>query len=359
MSAVREHIEELAKSIDMEQYLDYEGIDYRVTRGARGTQLNLRECPVCGGDKWKVYINADTKLGNCFSGDCEAKFNLFSFARAHIGGNTRSTIEHLEVVAGSLGWQPKKQSAPVDPQSALQLPASIALPHEGQNLLYLEQRGIGADVATYFQLRFSLYGEHRYMLGNTVACQHYRERVIIPIFDLEGKLVSFQGRDITGRAEKKYLFPPGYASTGSYLYNGHNARGAKEIVVGEGVFDVMAQKVAMDADVSTRHVVPVGTFGKHLSVSDGRGSDQLGQFLRLKTEGLERVTFMWDGERAAMEAALKASMVLRQYGLEIRLARLPEGKDPNEVESGVVQAAYFQAQPINAASLIRLRLSLR
>jgi DNA primase len=97
--------------------------------------------------------------------------------------------------------------------------------------------------------------------------KHYNRRVLIPIYDLDGKLVSFQGRDITGTAEKKYLFPPGYArATGEHLYNGHNVIGRpSDVVVGEGAFDVIAIKVAFDADPTLRDVVPVGTFGKHLS----------------------------------------------------------------------------------------------
>ena len=57
-------LEEALDRIDMEAWLDAEGIDYKITRGSRGTQINVKECPCCGNSNWKVYLNADNGLGN-------------------------------------------------------------------------------------------------------------------------------------------------------------------------------------------------------------------------------------------------------------------------------------------------------
>ena len=78
--------------------------------------------------------------------------------------------------------------------------------------------------------------------------QDFSSRVIIPVYDLRGNLVTFQGRDITGKSDRKYLFPVGLPSTGRFLFNGHVAfNGCREILIGEGAFDVMAQQKAIDA----------------------------------------------------------------------------------------------------------------
>src|SRR5690606_9971530 len=109
----------------------------------------------------------------------------------------------------------------------------------------------------YFALRFCHKGLWKYrdeVRGNCFV--DFSQRIIIPVFDLDGNLVSFQGRDITGKAEKKYLFPNGFASTGEHLYNGHNVQRTARIVVGEGAFDVAATKVALDGDPDLRDVVP-------------------------------------------------------------------------------------------------------
>ena len=336
-------LEEALDMIDMESWLDREGIDYKVTRGSRGTQLNVKECPCCGTAKWKVYLNADTGLGNCFSGDCEAKFNKWKFIKAHLGSvNTKEVVEHVKTVAQEQGWMPRvRNTAPVRSTAELSLPDSLELPVGGRNLKYLDNRGIHAELAKYFRLRFCQVGQ-------------FASRIIIPIFDLDGTLVSFQGRDITGTAERKYLFPSGFASTGSYLYNGQNAVGAARIVIGEGAFDVMAIKAAFDDEVALREIVPVGSFGKHLS--EGTASSQLAKLVALKESGLREVTFMWDGEKKATMDAVKAALEVRKLGLIVRIAFLPRDKDPNEVAPNVVREAFWKAEAVTPANAARIKM---
>lgn len=355
-------LKEVLDSIDLESYLDREGIDYKNTRGSSGAQLNLKECPVCGGSKWKVFLNTETGLGNCFHGDCEKKFNKYSFISAHLGSpDSKKVREHLRFVAREMGWRaPRKTSVAVEMNDELILPESFSFPIKGKsNLRYLANRGISAEVARYFNLRYCSRGSFKYHIGEKLCEQGYDHRIIIPIFDLDGKMVSFQGRDITEEAEKKYLFPPGFASTGKYIYNGHNAVGAKRIVINEGAFDVIAAKIALDEDMQLRDVVAVGSFGKHLSNGSMDGGDQLAQLIALKQDGLEEVTFMWDGEPLAVEAACRASIEVSKIGLRVRIAILPAGKDPNEVPSSVVRDAYYGAVFASRGNLVRLLMNIK
>ena len=62
-------LKELLSELDFEQWLDMEGIIYR--RGgvsARGREVNIKECPVCGSTNWKVYFNLTNNVGKCFAG---------------------------------------------------------------------------------------------------------------------------------------------------------------------------------------------------------------------------------------------------------------------------------------------------
>jgi DNA primase len=179
-------------------------------------------------------------------------------------------------------------------------------------------------------------------------------RIIIPIFNLDGELVSFQGRDIMGTAEKKYLFPPGFAVTGKHLFNGHNVVASSRVVLGEGAFDVMALKIALDEDESLRNVTPIGSFGKHLS------EDQMTRFAELKERGVKEVCFMWDSEVGAIDAAIVAGTELkRRYGLEVKIAILPKGKDPNECSTEDVRNAYYGALLLTKENAVRLKLAQR
>ena len=352
-------LEEALDRIDMEAWLDEEGLDYKVTRGSRGTQLNIKECPCCGNSNWKVYLNADSGLGNCFHGDCEEKFNKWKFIRAHLGGATPAeVIESIKTTAKDQGWKPAKIKAlAVDDEAGdLRLPVSHAIPINGRNLKYLSNRGITSEMAEYFHLRFCHTGGFKYRLGGRDMTQDYSNRIIIPIYDMNGDIASFQGRDITGTAEKKYLFPPGFASTGSILYNAHNVIGTEHLVMGEGVFDVMATKIAMDTDMALRGIGQIGSFGKHLSYGDE--NSQLAKLLYLKDMGLKTVTYMWDGEKKAIHDAIESALIVCRYGLQVRVAILPDNLDPNEASVSQVLSAFRSAVTINKLSAAKLKLQL-
>lgn len=348
-------LSEAIDKIEIEAWLDREGVRYRATRGSSGAQLNVKECPVCGNSNYKVYLNVESGLGNCFSGDCETKFNKWKFISAYLGLPARDVIEHVKQVAREQGWRPPrvKSIATSTRSSSLVLPESIQMPHGGRNLKYLENRNITGEIASYFELRFSHRGRFDYVddEGRPMS-QDYSNRIIIPIFDLEGDLVSFQGRDITGTADKKYLFPPGFASTGAHLYNGHNALGVEHACVNEGVFDVAATKIALDGEMELRDIVPIGSFGKHLS--HGSEDSQLGKLLRLKEHGLKIITFMWDAEKKAIKDAVMAAKLLKGYGFITRVALLPKGCDPNEVPGAEVRSAFWKATTIDDSTAARL-----
>lgn len=352
-------IQEILSTIDVEGWLDREGLDYRVARGKSGIQANLKECPCCGNSNWKVYIGLESALGNCFV--CDTKFNLWKLIKSYLGSSsTRDVVEHCKTVAREQGWRPtRKQAVAVSIDKAnLIIPESLPLPIKGRNLKYLENRSITSEVAKYFSLRYSTKGIFKYGDENgKQRVQSYAKRIIIPVFDLNGDIVSFQGRDITGIAEKKYLFPPGFASTGSHLYNGQNAHGAEDVVMGEGAFDVMATKIALDEEMQLRKVVPIGSFGKHLSHGDDES--QLAKLMALREGGLKRVTMMWDSEPEALDAAIETGLLLRKFGLTARIAVLPAGRDPNEVAPSVVRNAFWRAEVVNEAVAVRIKLAKR
>jgi DNA primase len=366
-----DELKELIELVDLQSYLEREGITYRPTIGSRGPQFNVRECPVCGSRDWKVYLNQETGLGNCFAGshvdvarmaDFPPNFNKFGFIRATMGVETHpaAVIERIKALARDAGWKRKRTVAvatKVDKGSPT-LPPSLSLPIHGKNLAYLENRGIDLATANYFGLSYCHEGGFVYYLSDGLRrVQSYSRRVLIPIYDLDGKLVSFQGRDILGTQDPKYLFPPGYSSTGEFLYNGHNVIGTKRVVVGEGAFDVMAIKLALDRDPDLRDVVAVGTFGKHLSY--GTPTSQVAKFEALKARGIEEVTIMWDGEVTATDDAIEAGKRLAGIGLRVRIALLPPEKDPNEVPPNVVREAFYKAVTLRSVSAIEVALARR
>lgn len=339
-------------SIDVETYLDREGVDYRLSYGTRGLQLNLRECPSCGEEGFKTYINAESGLGNCFHGACSFKFNRFKLFRCVSGLSGHAFSEYVTTVAAEQGWMPKKKR-PELVQAELKLPSkTFTLPCDGQNLAYLAERGITLASCIHFHLHFCQGGWWGYLLEDgTEKWMGFDDRVIFPIKDLAGNMVSFQGRDITGEQIPKYLFPVGFAVSGSHLYNGDSFDTHKHAVVGEGVFDAIAIHQAVVDRPDTAEIIALATFGMHLS---GGPDGQVSKFLDLKERGLKVVTFMWDGELKATRAAIKAGIELMSIGLQVRIASLPPGKDPNEITPAEVRKAIFEATPLTRLSAVKI-----
>lgn len=355
---------DIVDAFDIEDFLSWEGYDYKITQGNKGKQVNVKSCPDCGDEKWRVYFNAETGLGNCFH--CDKHYNKWAFAASHYNmKNSGDVFDMLQAFVKKLGWRPKKKevkSAAVEMDTEnVQLPSCLLpLPtKDGQNLQYLEDRGISKEYAKYFNLYFCFLGGRWSYIDDTgrTVWVNFEDRVIIPVFDIEGKLVTFQGRDITGNPDKKkYLFPSRLPGTGRYLYNAHNALAfrAKEVILNEGATDVFATKIALDNDPSIKSVIPVGSFGKNLSF--GQGETQLNQFRRLKRAGLQVVTIMWDGEPDALRSALDAADHLVGINLSVRIALLPKDKDPGEVGGDVVRRAWREAKPYTKALAIKYKV---
>jgi len=359
-----DELTELLEMTDPEDYLDWLGVDYLVTRGRSGVQLNIKECPRCGGRDRKVYLNAETGLGNCFHGSCvdNPGFNLFSFSKAFFDDSAKEAIAQLKQYASTVGWKPKKAkplSLDVKSADGVTLPESYALPINGKNLSYLQARGLSSELVEELGWRFCRHGHFDYTRpdGNK-GQQSYDSRVIIPVFDLEGVVRTFQGRDITGTADNKYLFPPGLAGTGQFLYNAHNALGSQTIVICEGAFDVASTVAAVREDHSQKIGV-VGSFGKRISMSESGAEDQLSQLYALRDAGAKRFVFLWDGEFAALDDACKEAQQLRRYNFDTYIAILPQDKDPNEAQAWEIRAAIEMATPATPMKINGLRMWLR
>lgn len=361
--------EEITDNLDLEYFLERESIDYKLTRGASGMQLNIKCCPHpdCGDRRWRVYLNADNGLGNCFK--CGETFNKSTYIKAALEIEKWSDFNKAaQDIMREQGWRPKRLIPASVEVGEVKLPYSIELPTaEGENLQYLEDRGITGEYAKFFGLRYCDFGFWKFNdEDGKPQIQKFDNRCIIPVYDLDGTLKTFQGRTLApplteaqktlGITERKYLFPKMLPGTGRYLYNGNNIVTEKEAALGEGAFDVAAIKIAFDEDVNLRKVAAIGSFGKHLSYGSTTGDDQLGRLKQLQRRGLKKLTIMWDGEHDALIAALDAAKRTTAIGLETHLALLPAGKDPNEVPGDVTRQAYYDAPLWTPTLDVKLRL---
>ena len=337
--------------VSAEDFLEHEGIEYRETSGSRGPQFNIKTCPNCGDDRWKVYLSQESGYGNCFKCENDGdNFNLWTFAKAHLGKVDNKAVGALfDRIASAGGWRPRKRKKDfqaADPyEGALKLPRSLPVPDE--NFDYLRDRNVSVELARSFGLRMCIQGLFKYRNEKgEPRKQVYSGRLIIPVYDLQGNLVTFQGRDTTDELDPKYLFPPRLPGTARFIYNGHRAmaEGWETVVLGEGAFDCIAIQRAIDGDPSMSGIGACGTFGKKLTLDATAGSiSQLQALVELRRGGMKRTIIMWDGEQEALVSACEAAETLKKHGFNPAIALLPPGKDPDECDPAVVRASIKRA----------------
>ena len=155
----------------------------------------------------------------------------------------------------------------------------------------------------------------------------FRDRIIFPIADARGRIVSFGGRAMDPEARAKYLNGPetSFFHKGSNLYGLHEARRilaaarsgeAPILAVVEGYMDVIACQRAGEAAVA-----PMGT---------ALTEEQMEVLWRLHPEPV----LCFDGDRAGRQAASRAidrALPLLRAGRSFRFALVEGGKDPDEV----------------------------
>jgi DNA primase len=152
----------------------------------------------------------------------------------------------------------------------------------------------------------------------------FRDRLLIPILDLQGRVLGFGGR-AWGDEQPKYLNSPETElfDKGKILFGLDKARAAiakqDQAVVVEGYFDVIALHAAGITNV-------VASMGTALSLH------QVRQLLRY-TES-KRIVLNFDADRAGNQAAERAigevETLAYQGAIQLRVLNLSGAKDPDE-----------------------------
>lgn len=204
---------------------------------------------------------------------------------------------------------------------------------------YLERRGLPEPLAEEFRLGFAPDGwsnlmdvaERKYTRDVLVragllvakedgrAYDRFRNRLIVPITNTMGRVVGFGGR-VLGDEEPKYLNSPESPvyQKGQILFGLKEAREALNetdtAVVVEGYMDHLRMFGS-----GFRNVVAVA------------GTAFTAQQAALLKRFVRAAVFIFDGDRAGETASWRALTPALAAGLDVRLALLPAGHDPDSL----------------------------
>ena len=221
----------------------------------------------------------------------------------------------------------------------------------GKNALnYLEGRGINQEIIASFSIGYALdsftallsnLGKRGYQGQELLAAglvargkqqlyDKFRNRVMIPIKDPKGKIVGFGGR-VLDNSTPKYLNTQEtewfnkrrllFAMDVAYkaIHQSHQA------IVVEGYMDAISLHAA-------------GIMNVVASMGTAFATEQAKLLKRIADE----VVFCYDSDSAGRRASVRAVSIARAEGLKVRIAGVPEGKDPDEYVRHYGKEAFEQ-----------------
>lgn len=183
-------------------------------------------------------------------------------------------------------------------------------PNSNETLNYLNQNFLNLSDAKEFGII-----DH----GENGLYARFIDRITFPIYTLSSKLVGFGGRTISGHNAKYINSPQTKFFNKSRLLYGYNI--AKQnifkknkIIITEGYLDViMLHQAGFDNAVATL------------------GTALTNEHLPLISRGEPKVILAYDGDKAGLNAAFKASRILSQNGFDGGVVIFGDGLDPADM----------------------------
>jgi DNA primase len=333
-------------------------------------------CPFHGEKSPSFFVSESLQRYKCFG--CGESGDAFTFLEKYEG---MTFYESLQLLADQAGVTLETHVRTKDDELREQLLGILNLTKEYYHYIltdhaageparaYLKERGITKETIRLFQLGYALpeweglvkylHRKKKYSLelmekaGLVVQGRQgqpydrFRDRLIFPLKNHRGQVVGFSGRSLNPDAkEAKYINSPETLlyHKSRMLFGYHellqHIRKEAQVVVVEGEFDVMGSVQA-----HLNHVVAI------------KGSALTKDHAKLLSRVAKVVVLALDTDSAGVEATKKAIEVLRETDLELRVAELPEGKDPDDLakarpkawREAVKQAATAYEFLINAA----------
>lgn len=308
-----------------------------------GKNLKAR-CPFHNERTPSFVISPDRGTYYCFG--CGAKGDIFSFVQAYENLDFMGSLKLLADKAGvtvTLGrgeGQHKKEGVQVlDKVTSFY---QELLKGNEQATAYLSKRGVTQSTIEKWRIGVApdtWRGAHDHMLAQGVArdllvrtgiikqgekgdfYDRFRNRIMFPIADATGNIVGFTGRLIVpDEKAAKYVNSPEteFFNKSKLLYGYHVAKTSIRkhnfSILVEGQFDViMAHQMGYTNTVATS------------------GTALTNEQLDLLARASSRLVIALDADGAGFKASERAWQMALAKGMDVKIARLPQGKDPADL----------------------------
>ena len=301
-------------------------------------------CPFHEDSDPSLSVSQDKQIFSCFS--CHTSGNVFNFVQEY---EHVSFIEAVKIVAENAGisinigevkhentFESKMYEAYELSLKFYQNNINTKLGDEAKS--YLHKRGITDELIKEFEIGLSL--KKRDSLTNLLLkkgfdektlidsglsgdlngiCDLFRNRIMFPIHNINGKVVGYSGRIYNIEDTSKYINTKETAifKKGETLYNYFKAKNEctikDTVIITEGFMDVIRLY-----SVGIKNVI--ATMGTAVT------KNHVNLIKRLASN----VILLFDGDKAGAKATISCCDVLQDSNINVKIVRLEENLDPDE-----------------------------
>ncbi|MCK5594979.1 DNA primase [bacterium] len=301
-------------------------------------------CPFHHEKTPSFVVSPEKQIFHCFG--CGAGGNVFGFVMKY---ENMTFIESVELLADKAGISITRQKINTDVLDLYRVNnmvsehfISMLVNSSGgkQVCEYLKNRGIDSQTTKNFELGYApaslksllefakeknLSEEFLDKAGITAydsreknRYMRFKNRIIFPIHNTQGKIVGFAGRALDNKTLPKYTNSPqtDLYNKSNILYGLNIAKkeiaDKKHAIIVEGYMDLLSLYQAGFLNV-------VASSGTSLTVPQAK----------LLLRYAAKATIVYDGDKAGTNATLRGLDILVEQGLTVKIVKLPVGEDPD------------------------------
>ncbi|MEA3313161.1 MAG: DNA primase [Caldisericota bacterium] len=337
MRDLKDYIDELHEKVDI-----VSTINQYVKLKKRGRNY-VGLCPFHEEKTPSFVVSPEKQIFHCFG--CGASGDVIKFLMKIDGMDFKEAITILARDAGmplpTFSGKKTDKTEKDNLREAIQATSSFFQKQITKDvLLYLSQRGVTKESIEKFQIGYAPQNGDKLITAmkkkgisqNSLLAagilkkmddgkikSYFRNRIMLPIFDIQGKIVAFGGR-VFGKGEPKYLNSPDTPifSKGNLLYPINIAkegiRKEKQAIIVEGYFDALILHQSGIKNV-------VSSMGTSFT------NAQAGLIKRYT----DNVCFFYDDDEGGRRGAERAIEICSKKNLTVKIIVEGSGHDPDEI----------------------------
>ena len=331
-------------------------------------------CPFHDDHNPSMSVSPDKQMYKCFV--CGAAGNVFNFVKDYKNINYYEAVKEVANKVGisiDIGtYKPKEDIKFKDQYDIYDLSNKFYQNNLNTNLgkiarNYLTSRDINDDIIKRFQIGLSFsdnkltdlllkkgYSKDLLVKSGIAVINNegkvndiYRNRIMFPLWDTNGKVIGFSGRIYEGKDQSKYIntMETDIFKKGSLLYNYENARKSvldkDEIIICEGFMDVI-------------RLYTIGIENAVATMGTAVTKEQLNLIRKLTNN----VILLFDGDKAGEKATLSFIELSKNIDFNLGIVRLEEDLDPDDyiIQKGKDKMLEHLSKPINSFDYTLLNL---